>query len=404
MNDVYLDPKELYGEQLQPYTDFWDYDLSWYQNAYNICRQAVIVPNGSILMPIAVTYTLIPSKWSKVLPILFSWGQMGTGKTTFAKFASKLHDVKLSTPNSTFASLRNNLDAMRWVDPEFKRFEKEGAILAWDNLHARTLTEDPKLYQMLLCGYDRASEVIEIASIDGANKKYYVFCPKILSSIDSIHADPAFLELHRRLIVIKHKKYESFLAHEKEEFDDEFNIAIDRLELDSISWEGLNDEYLEFWNDPAKCREYVSYRSKLTRKGKKAFVLPKQITGAQWTISIDLICTGLCVGTWESVQDAVDAIAKYWTWHQQNVEDSQFNTMRLLKEFIEEETAHQRKQNQVLGEDAEPLRISAEKLKKRLDFLNAEGALDVTAKVTVVSGLMAQLGWKLNGRDWKEIV
>lgn len=407
MNDVYLDPKELYASQLQPYTDFWDDNLTLYQNSYNICRQAVVIPNASILMPIAVTYCLIPSKWAKVLPILFSHGEQGTGKTTFAKFASEVHGTKLATPNSTFTSLRNALDAMRWIDPEDKQFERDGAILCWDNLHTSTLLDDPKVYQLLLCGYDRSSEVIEIAAMGGVNQSFHVFCPKILSSIDALHANPNFLELHRRLIVIKHKKYESFLNHEKEEIEDDFNIATDRLDMESVSWDGLPETYLGFWNDRSNCLEYVNYRSRLTKKGKKPFVLPASISGSQWTISIDLICTGLVVGTWDDIQEAVDAMAAYWEWHAINVEDSQYNTLRLLREFIDEETKSTRESNNSLiarGMEPKQLSIATEKLKKRIEFHQAEGALDIAVREKDRSSLMAQLGWKLNGSKWVEII
>ncbi|HEY9658535.1 MAG TPA: hypothetical protein V6C65_08805, partial [Allocoleopsis sp.] len=194
---IYLDPKTIYADELDHWERYWNKELSLYENILNLCSQCVALPRQDLQLPIAVIYMLIPSKWAKVLPILFSWGDRGTGKTTFASLASNLHGQhQLFSSADTFASLRNALDQMRWMD-EYKEFEKEGAILCWDNVSRETFLRDEKIYQMMLFGYNRTSERILLAQPDGTNREYRVFCPKIISSVQPLHTYFEFEELRR---------------------------------------------------------------------------------------------------------------------------------------------------------------------------------------------------------------
>lgn len=406
MSDAYIDPNQVYSEELTHWQEYWDSDLSLYENVFKLASKAVILPNHAVQLPIAVTYILIPSKWAKVLPILFSWGDKGTGKSTFAILASKIHgQSQVFSAADTFASIRNALDKMRWIDPETKQFEKDGVILCWDNLHRETLIRDPRIYQMLLFGYNRNSDRILVASTDGTNREYQVFCPKVISSVDELHLDPEFFELHRRLLPIRHKQFEVFLPDEKNGLGN-WNLATDRLELDSIDWEGVEDNFFAFWNDIDRCRQYVRYRSTLTRNGKKPFTVPDVFTGEKWTVSVDLICTGLVLGTWQTIQQAIDAVALYWNWISTLSDEYGSNTKRLLNELIDQHLGSTRELQQIQrshGFRTEPLTISAEKVKMFLDEQQRKGTLDVTPKNHVVTKIMRQLGWKRKGYYWEEI-
>jgi hypothetical protein len=404
---VYLDPKAIYAEELEHWSNYWDGSLSLYQNAHNLTQQCVVLPHAAIQMPVAVTYMLIPSKWAKVLPILFSWGDKGTGKSTFAILAAKLHgQAQVFSAADTFASIRNSLDLQRWIDPEEKEYEKDGSILCWDNIHTGTLERDPKIFQMLLFGYNRASEVIQIATPDGSNRKYYVFSPKVMSSVDAIHLNPAFTELHRRLLVIRHKQFEKFTAEEKLGVEEGFSIATDRLEIDSIDWSGIEDEFFSFWSNPDHCRMYARYRTQLTRKGKKSFKVPETFTGEKWTISIDLICTGLLVGTWATIPQAIAEMGLYWQWFNVSCAVQSPATLKHLQNFIVNEVGKEIEINKIIaanGGEPKKLVISPHKLKQRLDFHQQKGELDILPKSGLIQDLMRQLGWRLDDTGWIEI-
>jgi len=404
MGDSYLDPRDVYAEELQSWEELWNREDTLYSNVKSIVEQSVLLPNAHIMLPVVCTYLCVPSKWSKILPILFSFGDKGSGKSTLATIGSKLHGVPIFSAADTFASLRNALDQMRWIDRESKDYEQEGAILCWDNIHAQTLINDQKIYQMLLFGYSRASEIINIATVNGENLSFHVFSPKVMSSVDRLHSDLRFKELHRRLLIIPHKPYEKFSKAEIEA--SKFSV-LEKLDLDSIDWTGMSDEFLHFWSNADNCRQYARHRSYLTRKGAKKFTIPPTFRGEQWTVSIDLICTGLLIGTWTTYQEAVDSFAEYWHWANSSILNNQSATAGELQLFIEEQIGQQRKQNEIYlaaGMTPEPLVINPERLRDRLNFLQGSGRLDDNPKLSLIKEVMRDLGWRLKeGQGWIEL-
>jgi hypothetical protein len=401
----YLDPRDFYANELQNWQSLWDNDSSLYQNVYGLLSQSVFLPNKDLLMPLATIYLLMPCKWSKVAPIMFCWGDKGSGKSTIASLANYIHGLKQTfSPTDTFASVRNALDSMRWVSTEDKEFEKEGALLAWDNIHISTLERDPKLYQLLLFGYNRSTDRIRIAGSQGKNLDYHVYCPKIISSIEPIHLVPEFNELQRRLIVIPHKPFEKFNSEEKKGYEG-IDIKIDRLDLDSISWDGIEKEFLSFWNIPEYCQSYVAWRGLLTRKGKKSFKIPSIISGENWTISIDIIATGLTLGVWGSVQSAIDYLGDYWEFVKLKIFNESSATLAHLENFINEEVGIMLVLNErIIDSGGAPhhIFISPQKLKDRLTWLQNTGQLDITPRQKDINFLMWQLGWKLSTKGWMQ--
>lgn len=395
MSEGYLDPKQIYAEELQPWEDFWDGSNTLYENVRGILEQSVLIPDADTMLPIVCSYICVPSKWAKILPILFSHGEKGSGKSTLATFAAKLHGVEIFSAADTFASLRNALDSMRWIDRETKDFEQEGAILCWDNIHTATLLNDQKIYQMLLFGYSRASDRINIASKDGENLTFHVFSPKVMSSVDALHTDMRFSELQRRLIVVKH------VPHHKLSKGEQAKLKItEKLDLDSVCWDGLSEEFLGFWSNAGNCRQYAKHRSYLTRTGKRSFTVPPSLKGEQWTVSIDLICTGLLIGTWDNYQEAIDGIAAYWEWAEKNFLNNLPATIKHLASFIEEQTKAQRGLNAIL--EGDPLVINPSRLKDKMAFLQGTGALEDIPSPKVITQAMHSLGWRLDEQGWVE--
>ena len=371
-------------------------------------RRGAYPINGraALMLPILTTYLLIPSKWARILPILFNWGGKGSGKSTTAIFAAKLHGFNQTfSSTDTFSAIRNALDLMRWIDPKIKEMEKEGALLPWDNIHISTLKRDERIYQMLLFGYSRASDKISIAQPDGTNREFNVFSPKIISSVDDIHLFPDFEELHRRLIVIPHKAFEAFTTQEKEAYKD-FDIHTDRLDIESIHWEGIEEKFFTFWNSVDHCKLYAKYRSMFSgrkRGGEKKFI--HTMSSAQWTISVDLMVTGLIVGTWKSPVEAINHMSDYWEFADTNIFHQLGATEEHLKKFIEEEIGNQRRINEQLiaaGVPPIPLVISPQKVKSRIAYHHARGELETSLAPKDIVSVMSRLGWRLNSNGWVE--
>ncbi len=400
---IYLDPNEFYRAEMDSWREVWDFDASIYTNVSDILGQAVLFPQRDLMLPIVTNYLLIPSKWARVLPILFSWGGKGSGKSTTAILAAKLHGLTATfSATDTFSAIRNSLDLMRWIDPNDKSIEKEGAILPWDNIHSGTFKKDERIYQMMLFGYNRSTDVIQIAQTDGTNKQFNVFCPKIISSVEPLHLNPDLEELQRRLLVIPHKSYEQFSLDERRQYAD-FDISTDRIDLDSIHWDGIENQFFSFWNDPDNCKLYAKYRTALSKKGKKEY--KHNIKSDQWIISIDLIVTGLVSGCWRTIPEAINHIEAYWDYANKNILNNSSATLEHLAKFIEDEVGSMKKINQIMagnGKEGIELLINPKRLKDRLDFHKQQGELDIIPNIDTVKRLMGILGWRLSGKGWIE--
>lgn len=398
----FIDYSQFNEDSSEPWQDIYDNDLNLAQNLINILNQSVLLPSSKIQTPIAIAYMLIPSAIAKIVPILFSHGQAGTGKSTVGYLAAKLHNAPINTSGDTFASIRNYLEAARWHFPEQKRGEKN-TILIWDDIDEAVFISKPDIYRLLKYGYDKSSDQILIAGKDGENLVFRVFSPKITSSIQSLHNHPKYPELQRRVIVLKHKKLELFTKQEKEESEIACDfIAGDRLDLKAVDWTGFYHKFNDLWRDIDTCKLYAATRKKLTSRGKKPFQLNEFVTAEKFTISVDIICAGVTCGVWENLIDGVEAINKYWQWHKENIADEAGAMLKLVKQFIEQETNQARLTNEGLGFEACPIEINPDKLKKKLNYWQDTGQLDMTPRTDVIVNVMRQLGWRLEPGKWVE--
>jgi len=404
-NQGYINPQDFYNQEMESWSNLWDDGKSLYQNTFDILSSIVWLPQPEIFTKLATIYILTSVRWSKVLPILLCYGEQGSGKSTIGFFANKVRGQnQIFSPSDTFAAIRNELTRMRWVDPDTRGIELEGAILIWDNIYASTITENDNLKQLLLCGYNRQSSTMRIATLKGENISFDVFCPKIVSSVEPVYLDNQLLELKRRLLIIPHKPYEKFSNAEKRYYSDK--LFSDRLDLESISWDGIYTKYDDFWSDSINQPAYASIRNSLTKRGKKNFTLPENITSARWTIIVDLIATGVLMGAWSDNQDAIDFFEEYFRL----VDESYFSDKSALKDhldfFIEKQVGEEIKQNERIKEiGGVPFTISinTKALQIHLDNLFKDGAIEIRPTPDVRDRVMRELGWKLTKQGWIQI-
>lgn len=405
MADEYLDPRDFFKGLSDSWHELWDDSLSLYENTVNLINSCAFIPKKAKITPIVATYLLASQKWCKTLGILYCHGDEGSGKSTVSILANRLHGFSTTfSPDDTFSSLRNALDAQRWVDGDTKRFEKDGALLAWDNIKLSTFTRDPRVYQLLLYGYSRESERVLIATPDGDNREFFVFSSKVISTVDPIHSHPDFTELKRRLIPVHHKKWERFSPEEKKEFEG-LDIKTSRVNPEQIDWDGISDNYYQFWTNRENVQNFVFYRTAITKRRGNKIQIPPTINSHQWTISVDLIATAMALGAFPSVQEAVDFFGEYWaTVANVFLSDSTALEMH-LKQFIEDEAMHLIESNQRLvdaGLTPYPIVLDPEKLKRKLDLLQAQGKLDLYPSQKDIGKIMYALGWRLNKEGWTE--
>ncbi|MEC4896338.1 MAG: hypothetical protein SAL07_25530 [Oscillatoria sp. PMC 1051.18] len=291
-------------DEQDSWEEIWDKGESIASNIKSILKQSVILPN-TWSYDLITAYLLFPSALAKQCPILFLYGKSGSGKSTIGKLASKLYDVSISAPDNTAAAIRNEIHLRKFP---YNDGIEENSILIWDDIDPAVFYNNPVIYRILKVGYDRSTGFIQIASQGGENLTFGVFLPKITCSITALHTIPEFSELARRMLIIPTKKWEEFTKEEQEanNKDGQFNIN-EKLNIDDFNWYGIEKLIYEFWRNPSRCKSYIYLRKKLKRHS-------EGLTGSRWTISVDLLATGLATEVWLSIDEAINCIKKYWQW------------------------------------------------------------------------------------------
>lgn len=371
--------------------------LAW--NLQRLFTEGLAMPHQNTQLPVLVSYMLIPTAMADIVPVAFLQGGEGSGKSTATILASHLHNSAIQTAATTFAALRNHINAMRWADPDYMEGERN-YILLWDNVNRETL-ESEQIYTLLLCGYNRKTDEINISAGSGANQTFKVFGTKILSSIHPLFTQSKYAELIRRLVVFRFKKWERFTEDELADSPPDFDLS-NRLDFDAIDLAPLKAHFDAFWKVEQHLCEYVTWKKRLKAR-KKSFKVPECIDSHKWTISIDILVTGLVTGVFSDLDDGLTSLGRYWQWHKDNVLSSWGVTHKLLQRAIDELTKTAVEINLAAQKEVVPLEITPKEIKGRLDTAYREGALDVIPNPTTVSDLMRDLGWKLdrssNGKE-----
>jgi hypothetical protein len=398
------DYKQFRADATDSWEEYYNDELSLADNFKNLLSECVILPSASVQVPIAVAYAMIPSAMANIVPILFSQGVKGSGKSTVGVLIAALHGEidNILSATTTFAALRNHLDSIRYYDPISKQYEKN-CCLIWDDISHETLNK-PDIYSMLKSGYNRKTEVIEIAGSEGENIRFRTFSLKVMSSVKPFYAFSKYSELNRRCIVLKFKPFESFTTLERADAGVDFDFNINkRLDPDSINWDGFNDKFNEFWDDQERLAAYASLKKELLRR-KKTFEVPKSISGEQWTISVDLLCTGVISGIWDSLSSGLEGIASYWEWHRLNIGSSLGALQKILKDLVASETENIRILNEAVGSHMYPIEVSPEKVKLTVQMAASKGELDVNPSPSNISEAMSDIGFKLDKNQVGSIV
>lgn len=386
---------ELFRLQSEEALDgLWDETLSLSFNLKTLINQAVILPYANIQLPIVTAYLLIPSAIASIVPILYMYGARGSGKSSISIIAAALHRTEVFSSATTFAATRNALNQQRWLVPEMYEHE-QNTCLVLDNINRDTLLNE-QLYTFLLNGYNRKTDTISISKGNGENLTFRVFSPKILSSVHALYGQSKFSELGRRCLVIKCKPFEQMSPIEAQDaqLSNTFSL-LDKLNPEELDLSLLNQKFDIFWNNEENLTKYALERKQLTTR-KKNFKVPKSITGARWTIMIDLIATGITTGIWGDNVEAVEALNNYWDWHDTHIANEYGATHKLLQSFVVEETVNAQKYNNQLGYEAYPLELNPEKLKKHVNWASSQGMLDIVPSPAHIAEIMADIGWRLD--------
>ena len=373
--------------------EFFDDDILLPQNLLNILKRTIFLPHD--FYDIVAAYFMLPSALCSVVPYLFLYGQSGSGKSTVAKLASRLHGVTINSSSDTFAGIRNSLEQKRTTyveipsdNPSFPTLSKtveRNTCMVWDDVSANTFSSSPDLYNMFKFGYDKSTDKIIISSKEtGVNLEFRCFCPKVFSSISPLHLDERFKELKRRLIVIPCKRVEELSEARRDELDIKPGDWQSKLlDMSAYNWTGLSKEFDDFW-DYGLAESFVTLRKSL---GKTV----KELNSQQRTISLDLMACGIACGIWKNEQEAVDAMKVYWSWFKDETEQNSSLT-NLLKDYIVTEAKNA----------GIKLEIYTAQIRSQVNTWVQQGWLYEPPRSPRVKEAMLDLGFRLQQGKWSK--
>jgi len=345
---------------------------------------------------VVTAYFLLPSALCRVVPYLFLYGQSGSGKSTLAKLASYLHGVDINSSSDTFAGIRNSLNKRRYSqlempsdDPKFPSWYKDVEVntcMVWDDVDATVFTDNPDLYRLFKFGYDRNTDKIILSSNEtGTNLEFRCFCPKIFSSITPLHLDSRFKELKRRMIVIPCKRIEELSGERLVELGvTKNNWQLKLLDVGAYDWKGFSQVFDDFWN--------LDMGAMFLETRKLLSTMSLGFTSQQAGITADLLTTGLTVGIWDEVDEAVERMQTYWDWFRQETETSGGLGV-LLKQLITQEEKNLSALNQ-------PLELHVSQIRGQIEMWVAQGWLFEKPRLNEIKALLLDLGMRQQQGKW----
>lgn len=320
----------LEAESLDFWQELWDGNLTPYENTHDILSRCVALPYQDTQLPIAIVYSWLNQKWSRELPIMFSVGPEGSGKSTVGTFARHLHGVETQGVNSTAVAIRNYLNEMRWAfDDEDETYnynaELDGALLVFDNVYTDTFTSDKNLTGMLLTGHKRGNDAIRIGDKGGKSIVFYTFAPKWITSIEPIWEDPKLKELRRRMVVLFHQQWERMNDDEKPDFDWD-NV----INLDNVCWDGFSSKiFFPFWTNEDTAHRYLA-----AKRSYNSCKKPECFTQARKPLCADMVATGVVIGAWKDSKEGIARLGNYWDYLDDKFSQDSDALRQFLREFI----------------------------------------------------------------------
>ena len=258
----------------------------------NLFRMTIAIPNPEIAYPLLAAYASIPSVLCNILPILELRGEPGSGKSECIKVFSRVTGSILNA-RSTAASIKNDINQIRWVDPTTFSTEKNCFYLL-DNADS-DFFEERDVLTALLNGYDRDTDKQSISNGKGQNIPFYVFCPKVFTTVWRISSS----EIKRRLITVKFKS----------------GLSLKGLKNpDKLAINSLREELNSFWNDMINWNLHGEFQEEVENN------FPPSYSLQQWKLVVDVIASGLCTGVWSSLNEALTFFETYFEFRQRSKE------------------------------------------------------------------------------------
>lgn len=235
---------------------------------------------------IIAAFTMIPSRLCQTVPILFLKGEPGSGKSDLLEAVAQVLGLTKYGANSTGASIKNLINAIRWADPETMTYEKQYHLLL-DNLEQDSFDSSSQLLSACLNGYKRNTDIQFISQGNGKNIEFRTFGPKAFTTVWDFDSK----ELARRSLIIHTKKYQD----------------LDGYTLDQPKIPSIRAVVSKYWNQQVNCLNFVTLRRQ-TKFSKGEIPLNKE----KFDLVVDMVVAGAVSGVWTSTLEGFQNLADFF--------------------------------------------------------------------------------------------
>jgi hypothetical protein len=399
------------------YRDYWDKELNYPQNLMRLMRRCVALPNSDVMIPIAVTYAITHSVACSTVPILFFQGKSGTGKSIASYLMAAFRDevVNIIGSSSTFASIRNKVQELRWFGlceeyPDYSRSNELPYILVYADIKEDNL-DDTQMYGMFRNGFTRSEDCLTISKGDGKNILFRVFGLKVLSSTSDFFTRAKWSELARRLLVIQTKPIDELSDNDLSGFNNG-----NQLDPYLINWSGIKHDFRNHWT-----KERINHLAKLMRRkgDMKIDCLKKGMGEHQFTASFDLMVTAIASNIFPDPDfdnktrpaSVIKLFCDYWEYNHKHVVLGHTALHSVCESIINELLANTREVRQAVldtGKKIDPLdmrfhdRLDAKQFMAHLLRAKVNGAVYSGNPESIVSAML-DLGFKQVSEHGKHV-
>lgn len=290
--DKYFDYGSIRASGLDKWNEVVDFDGEVNIETYrSLLRQSTVLPYPDIQENVVLAMMLTPSALATVVPIGFSFGGSGAGKSQISNLTTRIWGGMPLMGNATFATIRRYIAGMATAQHNGRIFCLNNA-LCWDDI-SPYLMRDANRFSLLKSGTSRATSLFLMpkSQTDTELVEQQIFGLRFISSIYPFFSDIEFIELNRRFMIIECKRSK---------------LASEVLDFESIDWKGLSEATNNYWSKLAP--EYAVHKKIVSKHPKKL----RLISPERYALASDLMTTGLVTGIWGGITDAIDAVDAFF--------------------------------------------------------------------------------------------
>jgi hypothetical protein len=325
-------------------------------------KQSTVLPYPDIQEDVVLAMILTPSALATVVPIGFSFGGSGAGKSQISNLVTRIWGGHPLMGNASFATIRRYIAGIATAQHNSKVYPLNNA-LCWDDI-SPYLMRDANRFSLLKSGTSRATSLFLMpkTQTDLELIAQQIFGLRFISSIYPFFTDQEFVELNRRFMIIECKRSK---------------LASEVLDFEAIDWKGLPEATNKYWE--SKAMEYGETRRGISKHPKKLRLMAPE----RYALTSDLLTTGLISGIWEQPQQAIEAVYNFFVDNDRLI-STQDNPLKAV--LMKCAKVHKTE-------------IAANKLKGTVDDAVRNGLIDKRISRGELTDTMRSIGWELSVED-----